>query len=81
MAKRRDAIDVELAGLEPRLAGLPAVTMADPSAAVLADILRMPADEIDLRRIRLAILLALPLTSGLLVAMAMAIGTAKERTR
>ena len=27
MAKRRDAIDVELAGLEPRLAGLPAVTM------------------------------------------------------
>jgi hypothetical protein len=79
MAKRRDAIDLELAGLEPRLAGLPAVTMADPSAAVLADILRLPADEIDLRRIRLAVLLILPLTSGLLVAMAMAIGTAKER--
>jgi hypothetical protein len=79
MAKRRDAIDLELAGLEPRLAGLPAVTMVDPSAAVLADILRMPADEIDLRRIRLAVLLVLPLTSGLLVAMAMAIGSAKER--
>jgi hypothetical protein len=80
MAKRRDAIDAELAGLEPRLAGLPAVTMADPSTAVLADILRMPADEIDLRRIRIAVLLTLPLTAGLLVAMAMAIGTAKERT-
>jgi hypothetical protein len=50
---------------------------AFPSAAVLADILRMPADEIDLRRIRLAVLLVLPLTSGLLVAMATAL-TAKE---
>jgi hypothetical protein len=49
--------------------------------AVLADILRMPADEIDLRRIRLAVLLTLPLTAGLLMAMAMAIGTAKERGR
>jgi hypothetical protein len=79
MARRRDAIDLELNNLEPRLAGLPAVTMADPSAAVLADILRMPADETDLRRIRLAVLLILPLTSGLLVAMAMAIGSGKER--
>jgi hypothetical protein len=46
---------------------------------VLADILRIPADEIDLRRIRLAILLILPLTSGLLVAMALAIASAKEQ--
>jgi hypothetical protein len=79
MAKRRDAIDAELSNVAPRLAGLPAVTMTDPSAAVLADILRLPAGEIDLRRIRLAVLLTLPLTAGLLMAMALAIGMRSER--
>jgi hypothetical protein len=81
MARRRDAIDAELNSLVPQLAGLPAVTMTDPSAALLADILRIPADEIDLRRIRLAVLLALPLTAGLLIAMAMAIGTRRSDER
>jgi hypothetical protein len=38
----------------------PVVTMADPSAGVLAEILQLPS-EIDLRRLRLALLLVLPL--------------------
>jgi len=80
IAQRRDAIDAELAGLETRVATLPAVSAIDPSASVLAEILRLPS-EIDLRRIRLAILLVLPLTSGLLVAMALAIGMRSERSR
>jgi hypothetical protein len=74
IAQRRDAIDIELAGLETRIATLPSVSSIDPSATVLAEILRLPS-EFDLRRIRLAILLVLPLTSGLLIAMALAIGT------
>jgi hypothetical protein len=41
--------------------------------------LTLPSEEIDLRRIRLTVLLILPLTSGLLMAMGMAMGTAKER--
>jgi hypothetical protein len=77
LAKRRDVIDGELAGLETRVATLPAVSAIDPSASVLAEILRLPS-EIDLRRIRLAILLLLPLTSGLLIAMALAIGARTE---
>jgi hypothetical protein len=40
--------------------------------------LTLPSEEIDLRRIRLTVLLILPLTSGLLMAMGMAMGTAKE---
>jgi hypothetical protein len=77
MAKRRDAIDLELTGLETRVATLPTVSAIDPSASVLAEILRLPS-EVDLRRIRLAILLLLPLTSGLLIAMALAIGARTE---
>jgi hypothetical protein len=62
-AKRRDEIERDLAALEPRFATLPAVTMVDPSAGVLAEILQLPS-EIDLRRIRLALLLVLPLCAG-----------------
>jgi hypothetical protein len=80
IAQRRDAIDAELAGLETRVVTLPAVSSIDPSATVLAEILRLPS-EFDLRRIRLAILLVLPLTSGLLIAMALAIGARPERSR
>jgi hypothetical protein len=75
IAARRDEIDRDLAALEPRLRMLPAVTMIDPSASVLADILRLPS-EIDLRRIRLALCLVLPLTGGLVLALALAVGAA-----
>jgi hypothetical protein len=76
-AKRRDEIDRDLAELEPKIASLPAVTMIDPSAGVLAEILRLPAD-IDLRRIRLALFLGLPLCAGLLLALALAVGTSER---
>jgi hypothetical protein len=77
VAKRRDEIDRDLAELEPKIAGLPAVSMIDPSAGVLAEILRLPAD-VDLRRIRLALFLVLPLCSGLMLALALAVGTSER---
>jgi hypothetical protein len=76
-ARQRDEIDRDLAELEPKIASLPAVTMIDPSAGVLAEILRLPAD-IDLRRIRLALFLVLPLCSGLMLALALAVGTSER---
>jgi hypothetical protein len=73
MAKRRDEIERDLAALEPRLITLPAVTLADPSAGVLAEILQLPS-EIDLRRLRLALLLVLPLCAGLVLAVGIGVG-------
>lgn len=75
LAKRRDGLDRELAEIEPKIAGLPIVSMIDPSASVLADVLRLPG--VDLRRVRLFLLLGLPLCGGLLIAMALAIGAPK----
>jgi hypothetical protein len=72
-AKQRDELDRDLAQLEPKIASLPTITMIDPSAGVLAEILRLPPD-IDLRRIRLALFLVLPLCSGLMLALAFAVG-------
>jgi hypothetical protein len=76
-ARHRDEIDRQLVGLEPQIASLPAVSTVDPSASVLSDALHVPA--VDLRRIRLCLLLGLPLCGGLLIAMAAALGSAKER--
>jgi hypothetical protein len=76
-ARHRDEIDRQLVGLEPQIACLPAVSTVDPSASVLSDALHVPA--VDLRRIRLCLLLGLPLCGGLLIAMAAALGSAKER--
>jgi hypothetical protein len=80
MARRRDVLDAELAALKPQLGNLPSVSVVDPSASVLAEIL---PSQIDLRRIRLCLLLGLPLCGGLLIAMGMAIatGTRTERSR
>jgi hypothetical protein len=72
-AKRRDVVDADLRELESKISTLPAVSMADPSARTLADILRVPS-ELDLRRLRLALCLVLPLSAGFLVALGAAIG-------
>lgn len=78
MAKRRDELDRDLAALEPQLTSLPTVTAIDPSAALLSSVLGLSSDA-DLRRLRLTLLLILPLCSGLLLAVAFAVGTSGER--
>jgi hypothetical protein len=61
MARRRDALDIELAAFEQRLDGIPHVATADASTAVLSDISGTTVSEHKLRRVRLALLLGLPL--------------------
>jgi hypothetical protein len=76
VARRRDAIDAELRMLEHSLAELPTVTIADASAAVLAGAVAMVTgvvvSEEVIRRVRLLILIVLPLAGGLVLAVGLA---------
>jgi hypothetical protein len=79
VARRRDAIDAELRELERSIAELPTVATADPSAAVMAGAIALVsggrvviADE-TVRRFRLLLLLMLPLTGGLVLAIGLAV--------
>jgi hypothetical protein len=82
VARRRDAIDAELRMLEHSLAELPTVTVADPSAAVLTVAVAMltgvVVNEEVIRRVRLLVLIVLPLTGGLVLAVGLA--AARGRT-
>jgi hypothetical protein len=83
VAKRRDALDVELAAFEQRLDGIPHVATADASAAVLSDVSGTTISEHELRRLRLALLLGLPLCGGLVLSLAFAstaAGSARRST-
>jgi hypothetical protein len=79
VARRRDAIDTELRVLERSIMEMPAVTTADPSAAVLAGAIASVSDgrvviaEEAVRRVRLLLLLMLPLTGGLVLAIGLAV--------
>jgi hypothetical protein len=77
IAQRRDAVDAELLDLESKLPALPQITMNDPSAAVLSEITGATISENSLKRLRLALLLVLPLCGGLVLPVA--IGLASER--
>ena len=79
MARRRDAVDLELAAFEKRLVEIPRVATADASAAVLSEIGGMMISEMELRRFRLALLLGLPLCGGLVLALALATAAASSR--
>jgi hypothetical protein len=70
MAKRRDALDAELAFFEQRLGSIPRVTSADASASVLSEISGAIVSEGVLRKFRLASMLGLPLTGGLVLSIA-----------
>jgi hypothetical protein len=76
LAKRRDALDIELVTFEQQLAGIPQVASADASAAVLSDISGTTVSEHELRRLRLALLLGLPLCGGLVLSLAFALTAA-----
>jgi hypothetical protein len=72
MAKRRHALDVELAAFEQRVGEIPLVATA-ASAAVLSDISGTTVSGHELRRWRLALLLGLPLCGGLVLSLATAL--------
>jgi hypothetical protein len=79
MARRRDALDLELAAFEKRLTEIPQVATADASAAVLSEIGGTAISEVELRRFRLALLLGLPLCGGLVLSLAFALAAASTR--
>jgi hypothetical protein len=79
MAKRRDAVDAELAAFEKRLAEIPRVATADASAAVLSEISGTVISEAELRRFRLALLLGLPLAGGFVFSLAFALAAPRTR--
>jgi hypothetical protein len=74
IGKRRDALDLELAAFEGRLSEIPQVATTDASAAVLSDISGTTISDAALRRLRLALLLGLPLAGGLVLSLAFAVG-------
>ncbi len=84
IARHRDQLDADLAGPEHSIGTLPAVTAADPAAAGIADIVysitgRIVAEQV-LRRLRLALLLALPLAGGLVLAVGAAVAARRKGT-
>jgi hypothetical protein len=84
IARHRDQLDADLAGLEHSIGTLPAATAADPAAAGIADIVysitgRIVAEQA-LRRLRLALLLALPLAGGLVLAVGAAVAARRKGT-
>jgi hypothetical protein len=78
MATRRDAVDAELLDLESKVPALPQITMNDPSAAVLSEITGATISEDSLRRLRLALLLVLPLCGGFVLPVAMGLLPGKK---
>lgn len=74
VAKRRDAIDLELELAEGAVARLPAITEADPSASTMSSVVGLVTGgsvsiaENTLRRVRLLLLLSLPLAGGIIFA-------------
>ena len=81
VAKRRDALDIELTAFEQQLGGISQVTTADASAAVLSDISGTTVPERELRRLRLALLLGLPLCGGLVLSLAFGLTAAASARR
>jgi hypothetical protein len=79
IARRRDALDLELSAFEKRLIEIPQVATADASAAVLSEIGGTAISEVELRRIRLALLLGLPLCGGLVLSLALALAASSAR--
>jgi hypothetical protein len=78
VAKHRDELDAQLAALEATIPTLPAMTAADPSAATIAGIVSLIsggqvviADD-TFRKLRLALLLVLPLLAGPILGLATA---------
>jgi len=79
VAQRRDAVDAELLALESRLPAVPQIALADPSASVLSAITGARISEHDLRRLRLALMLLLPLCGGFVLSVGLSLIPAGSR--
>jgi hypothetical protein len=73
MAERRDALEAELSALAANLPAIPQLAIVDPSANVLSEISGTAVSEISLRRVRLMLLLLLPLCGGFVVSVALSL--------
>jgi hypothetical protein len=76
MAERRDTVDAELLALGAALSSVAPLAAADPSASVLSELTGTTVAEADLRRVRLALLLLLPLCGGLVLSIAVSLAAA-----
>jgi len=83
MAKRRDQVDRDLLDLESKLPSIPKTTTADPSAAVLVGMVRQltgaRVTEAEMRRLRLELLMTLPLLGGIVLSIGLAVAAPGRR--
>ena len=73
VAQRRDAVDAELTALGADLTSVAPLATADPSASVLSELTGATVTEAALRRLRLGLLLLLPLCGGLVLSVALSL--------
>jgi hypothetical protein len=82
MAKRRDQVDHDLLDLVSKLPSIPKTTTTDPSAGVLVGMVRLTGarvTEADPRRLRLGLLMILPLFGGIVLSLGLAVAAPGRR--
>jgi hypothetical protein len=79
VAARRDALDAELSTFAAKLPTIPQIATVDPSANVLSEITGANVSELSLRRLRLLLLLVLPLCGGFAFSLALSLVRAPRR--
>ena len=73
MAEHRDAVEAQLAAIAANLAALPPLAAIDPSASVLSELTGATVTDAQLRRLRLALLLLLPLCGGFVLSLGLSL--------
>jgi hypothetical protein len=73
VAERRDALEARLSAVSASLPTVPQIALVDPSAGVLSEISGATVSETLLRRVRLALLLLLPLCGGFVLSVALSL--------
>ena len=73
VAERRDALEARLSAASASLPTVPQIALVDPSAGVLSEISGATVSETLLRRVRLALLLLLPLCGGFVLSVALSL--------
>ena len=73
VAQRRDVLEARLSAVSASLPTVPQIALVDPSAGVLSEISGATVSETLLRRVRLALLLLLPLCGGFVLSVALSL--------
>ena len=73
VAERRDVLEARLSAVSASLPTVPQIALVDPSAGVLSEISGATVSETLLRRVRLALLLLLPLCGGFVLSVALSL--------